>query len=308
MPSDGNTSLLTRPKIFGVALETTSGTVASVTAAASNTVVYDATIDTIDVVSDGERRPHATSLGRIDSAVTKKIGQATFRTELRHNDATFTLLQGCGYAVSTNTASPTTDVSARKTVTLKLWEDGRIKSLKGAAGDFSLTGPYAGIVNIDWTFTGVWVEPSDGAMPATSALNSKPMIGNSATIQLASTNIPNIANVGITANNQVSEREDITVDGGVLHYIVTDRGPQVTMDMEARLVADYAAHAILLAATTAALSYVLTDGTNTMTIAAPRLQRIEMASGDRGGKLTDDVTFQCSVSDTDDELTFTKSA
>jgi hypothetical protein len=307
MPSDTFAPLLTRRAILGVAAETTSGVAATVTQAAADTTVLNVSLSPAEFTTDGERRPIGTSLGKIDSNIGKRIGELSFRTAMRHSDATLTLLRGCGFTVSGSTATPTSDMSSRDTLTFKVWEDGRLKSIVGASGNCSITVANGGIAYADWTFSGVWQAPTDNALPATAAVNSQSYVGSGLAIQLASTNIPAVGNVTINLNNQVEPREDISATGGIGYFVVTDRGPTFELDTEARLIANYNAYGLLLAATTAAFSFALASGTNTLTIEAPRAQRVEMSDGDRGGKRTDNTVFQCSVDDTDDEITFTES-
>lgn len=312
MPADGNEFLLNQLSLVGVAAETTPGTAVVVSAPNANTHFYDANFAITDAISGGERRPHATSLAAVDNVITGRVAQATFRTDLRNDDATFILLQACGYENNPATQC-VPNSSAKSSITLSMvhWIDGVAKKIKGAAGTFAIGVPYNGIATIDWTFTGVWDSQVDATLPDFAAINSKPMLGSEVTLTLGGANIPNVGNVQVTQNNTVAPREDQTAVGGILHYYIAQRNAQISMDLESRKVADDDQHGKLLNATTAALAYTLTDGTDTMLISAPRLQRLSMTPGERGGKQIDDTLFQCSANytgtNTDGELTFTES-
>jgi hypothetical protein len=59
-----------------------------------------------------------------------------------------------------------------------------------------------------------------------------------------------------------------------------------------------------------ALAFDLENATDKFAIAAPKLQRTNVAIGDRNGVVTDEITFQCNKSAAagNDELSFTFSA
>lgn len=311
--ADLNTPLLSRRKLLGCVIETSTqtlgGTAATVTSShlAADTTILNATLIPTEFFAEGERMPIGNSLGKVDSVVGRKIGVLRFTQLLRHGDFFTTFIQGCGYTLSGTTASPESDMTARKYLTFALWEDGRKKMIQAANGNCTISFNNGGIATAEWEFTGIWIAPTDDTLPSQSPITSTNYVASGTTLTLGGSAIPHVSSVTIELGNTVVPREDVTRTGGVLCYLVSDRSPTVSLDLEARKISQSDAYGIMAAGTTAALNCVLATGTDTLTIAAPRLQRIDIQDGDRGGKLLDVHTFQCNVSSGDDELTFTES-
>ena len=77
------------------------------------------------------------------------------------------------------------------------------------------------------------------------------------------------------------------------------------MDAQSRLVATEDVYGEWLTGTEQALSLVVADDNDTITIAAPKLQRNNIQEGDREGVQIDNITFQLNKSAAagDDEFT-----
>ena len=305
--------LLSRKKLLGASEEAVAGAIETMTVAdlmAAN--IYDAKMVPLDMLSEGERMPQGHYLGNVTSIIGKQLGQLTFRQELRHGDpfalrAGSGLLTGMGYELSTSTYVPTSDMSKPKTWTFALWEDGRKKQLYGCMGTAVLTWENGGRVFADYTWLGSWQAPVDESMPAQAPVTTAPYVATSAVFTIGGAAVAQIASGTIDLGASIEPREDITKVSGVVHFHVGSRAPRVTLDLEARKVAEGAGFADLLAMTEAALVLTFTDGTNTLAVAAPKLQRINIGDDERGGRLVDSTEFQCNASAGDDELTFTES-
>lgn len=304
-------ALLTRKCLVGATQESTSGTPATVSAALANTSVYDAKLEPLDFFADGARAPDGHYLGEVAAVVGKTLGQLTFRQHVRHGDQFLPLLTGAGFKLATGVYAPTSSFADRKTWTLALWEDGRKKLIYGACADLRLEWTNGGPLLASWTWTGIWSAPTDEAMPAQAPSTHTTTIhrARGATLTLGGAALPMTSRGQVALGNEVVEREDITAAAGVLHMYIAARRPRITLDPEARSVANGAPFAALLAMTEAALALVFTDAAaNTLTIAAPKAQRRGVKDGDRGGRRVDEVELGCNASSGDDELTFAASS
>lgn len=306
MADDG--PLILRRKLLGAATETTKGVAETVAAALSGTIVYNATMQPGDIYSNGQRLPNRGSTGSIPRTKGMQVGTCTFRTEMIAGDAFLTtLILGCGFTVSTSVATPSADRTAHKTLTLVLWEGGRKKTLHGASGRFRLTADRAGNrVFADWTFSGIYNDVADQAMPSDPGVTTKGWRARGMTLTAAGGSIPYTSGFTLDAGVQVEERESQTATHGISHYFVADILPTLSLDPEARTVADYDQHGKFIAGTAEAYQLVLTDGTNTLTIDAPKGQRTTLGDGSRGSKLTDPIELDLHVDSGNDQVKFTE--
>lgn len=299
--------LVRRKKLIGGAAEATPGTsvLATVSTPLASTLIYDAKMVPVDLTSDGKRAPDGHYMGNITAVVGQRAGRLTFRQELRNGDQLLTLLTGCGYKSDVGTYKPVTSITDHKAFSFKLWEDGRYKSIIGAMGTCRIGGSAGGRVFADWEWTGIWQAPVVGVMPASAAVTSATtFLLSGATLAYNTAAIGKISTLNVDLGNTVGLREDITGTSGLAHAHIEGREPGIEVDPEAHLIADSDPHGGLLAMTTAALSVVITDGTNTLTIAAPKAQYIDVGDDERGSRLVDTARFQCNADAGDDELSF----
>jgi hypothetical protein len=164
-------TLLARKRVLACKTETTVGTAISLAGADAVFNVFDATIQpTIEFVS----RMGQAAFGSITGSVGQASGTLTFRTELFGDGAAgvpswaSTLLPACGFVNSAGTFSPKSEApgSNVKTLTMGLYEDGIFKSIRGAVGNCVVTIVPGKPVDLNWTFTGAWVTPTDVAILA----------------------------------------------------------------------------------------------------------------------------------------------
>jgi len=296
---DNNPPLLTRRRLVGYAIEVTKGTLVAPTTGIA-APCYDVRMAPDGWFGDGERRP-AGHLGTVLSAKGAKRGKCTFRMELVPGSPFTDLIKACGYVVTEGVAVPTSNFTLQKTVTLYVWEDGRVKKMKGCAGNFTLTATNGARIFVEFEFTGLWVAPADAAMPAYTPVNSIGYRSANATFTVGGAALPQIATWTFNSNNTVDARETVEDDAGLLHYFIGDRGPTITMDPEARKVAHHDAYGIMDAMTLQALSLSFPGpASGVFKIVSPKAQRVELEDGERGAKTTDSVTFQLHESAGDD--------
>jgi hypothetical protein len=297
--------LMSRKRLLGAIVEVTSGTslLSSVTTPLANTVIYDAKLVPLDLFADGVRRPNWLKLGTLDAIKTSQLGKLTYREELRYGSGFLTMLTGAGF-VNDSGYKPTSDFASQKTWSLKLWEDGRWKGIYGASATVKITGAYGKRLFADWEWTGILATPADAALPAATAINTTPWLLKGATFTIGAATAPLVGAFDLDVGNDVQPRPDIKATAGVLQFYVADRSPKLVLGHEAHLVADYDAYGLMLAGTTGALNFVVSDGTHTLTITAPALQRVQIDDGDDQGKALDQTTYSLNADDGDDELVF----
>ncbi|MCK4340289.1 MAG: hypothetical protein KAY37_01025 [Phycisphaerae bacterium] len=302
--ADAHNPLFTRKALLGGAEETTPGTLPTITTPLANTSIYGAQLVPMGFFDEGQRMPDGHYLGHVAATLGAQIGRLTFRQDLRYGDKFVAMLTGAGYVLDTGTYKPTSDMANRKTWGFKLWEDGRLKALAGACGTctIELISNQRAVAN--WEWTGTWQAPTDVAMPAQAPNSSGVWIARAATLTLGGSAIAHTERVTIDLGNQVVPRQDLATTVGVAHFLVSEREPRITLDPEARLVAQHDAFGLLLAGTEAAFNNVLTAGANTLTIAAAKCQRRAVNDEERDGRRIDALELQCNADSGDDELTF----
>ena len=240
-------------------------------------------------------------------------GSLKFKTELRGSGATdidaalAIILQGCGLLKTVKVYTPTSVHASQKTLAFAVYGDGKKKQLYGAMGTFSAA-PDGGRIVLDCEFSGVWQAPTDVALPTVAYSTRAPISWgySSNAFSLAGQSIK-ISTFTFDLGNQVVTRWD---NGRVSYSMITDRDPTMQIDPESDLVAGYDLYGAWLAGTEVAISLALTDGTDTVTLAATKFQYRPPTEGDRDGIMIDDVTGQFNITAInvgDDEFTLTAS-
>lgn len=296
--------LLGRKKQVGLTEESVSGTAATVTAGiAAN--CYNIKAEPGDFFADGKRQPQGNYIGSVPSIAGKTMGTISYTMEVLGGGPFLLHLTGCGYKASTGTYAPSSTMSDRKTWTVVVWEDGRRKQLNGASCTVKLKGSNGNgsKLTAEFNWSGVWVTPIDEAMPARAPITTTPYMCKGMTATIGAAAFANVANFEIDLGAEVEERQSITAASGIAHYLVTDIDPKITLDPEARLVANMDAYGLMKAGTTFALILAFTNGSTTLTITAAAAQRQKVSDGERDKKLTDAIELLCCNSSGNDALT-----
>lgn len=296
--------LLTRKRGIKVSTETTKGTVATPT---TDIRVYDDVIEAADTFQ--ERKLSSKYLGHsVGTLEGTKAGKATFKTEIIGDGSSALdaglaiLLQACGMLKTVEVYTPSSVLSEHKTISLNAYRDGVLKQLLGCSGNVKIIQD-GGRMVFDFDFSGVWQAPIAGALPTPSYSTQKPLQwGNASNAFTLATLGIKISSFEFDAGNNVVPRVD---NGHIQYYMISDRDPTITIDPEFDLVAGYDLYGAWLAGTEVAISQAVTNGTDTMTIAAPKFQYREVKEGDRDGIRTDDVTGQCNMNSGDDDYSIT---
>jgi hypothetical protein len=314
--------LLTRRRVLAAKVEATCGTAETLTSAEGVFNVFDAAMQ--PQIETMERRGQAV-FGRIPGVPAAYGGQCTFAVEL-HGSGTpatpkpnwaSTFLPGCGLIDSGGTkvfkpssVSPTggTTDAAVRTVTIGLYEDGLFKVIKGAMGNAVMIFTAGQVVRIEFTFTGVWVPPTDVGMLAPTYPTVKPLRFASSAIAIGAWN-PTLQELRMDLGNDVQLREDSSKTEGYVTAVVVDRRINGTLNPESKLVAGNDLYGNWLAGAEAALAMSLGAGSdgNTVAFSGPKCQYTGVQEGERNGLLIDEVTYQLnrSAAAGDDELAIT---
>lgn len=303
--------LLLRNRVFAAKTEGTIGTAESLTASEAAYNAYDVVIQpTAEFI---KRKGQGAGGGNIKGTVGPRSGTMTFKTEITGDGAAgpsaafSVLLPACGMVESTGTFSVKLEPpgSNVKTLTLAAYENGVKKVISGAVGSFKVRFEPGKPVMFDWTFHGVWGAVSDVSILAPTYPTIAPMRAKSGTLSIGSW-APCFSSLEIDLGNVITPRSCVTAASGIHSYIITEREVVGSFDPEANLVATSNAdvYGDWLAGEEDSFSLALTDGTDTITFAAPKFQRTNVQEGERQGLQVDNVSFQMNRTNTgNDEFT-----
>lgn len=197
-----------------------------------------------------------------------------------------------------------------RSLTMGVYEDnsGLVKQLVGATGNVRFTFSSGQMVVMEFSFSGVWVDVADNTtLPAPNYPSELPLSTLGATMTLAGAAVPCWQTLSIDLGNEVVLRPCGTKAKGLVSSLITNRRVTGQIDPEATQTGTFDPYNDWTASTESALSLAVTDGTDTVTIAAPALQFTNVQEADRNGMQTDTISFQCNAgSDAgDDELSIT---
>lgn len=318
--AEPNVPILMRRSLIGATAETTCGTIAAVTTPMTGVQVFDAKLEADDWYTQGEREPLGTYVGSVAAVSGNRTGILTYRQMVRAGDAFTTtgaaasLLNACAFYGAAATYLPTSDmtpVTKRPTYTLAIFQgDIAVTSslkgfLYGAVADLELEYTNGSPLWANWTWKGIWSPPVDVALPTQAPIAGSPLVvgmGGYTTCTINSAAPPMWSRVRISLGNEIAFRPSPTTASGILYAYVQSWKHRITIDTEARLVAQLDNYGLMLAGTEHALSLGVTDGTHGITISAPKMQRRKISPGVRDGILTHELEFACNMSTGDDDM------
>lgn len=289
--------LLSRLSVLAAKVETTPGTLESLAGADAAFNVMNAEFNAnIDVST----RPIQGSFRKLPGVPGQRLATCTFSIELIGTGAggvptwATTFLAGCGLVNTTGTITPRNEAPGAnvKTLSIALYEAGRVKRMRGAVGNvvFEFTPGQAVMAN--FTFTGVFDSIADVAILAPTYPTLAPIRCSSGAATINSV-AQVFSSCSLDVGNTLTVRPTIANAQGALHGIVTDRTPIITIDPEASLLAGNDIWGDWTGATTRAFSLAFESTTDEITFAAPAVQRMTIANGDREGLRLDTQTLQC---------------
>ena len=305
--------LLKRIRTLAAKVEATPGTAEALTNAEGVFNAYDVMLQPSIAMTDREGSGSFNHLTAISEGQTATV---TFRTDLAW-DGTATeptifsvLMPACGWTETTNVWKPRSEAPGTnvKTVTLGVYVDGLLKTIKGAVGSWVMTLPTGRMITIEWTFTGVYVEPTSTAIIAPTYPTDAPLRFASAAACTFNSVAMKVEQITIDAGNEVVMLEDPTQASGFIHGIITNRRPTINANPESVLTATQNRHNIWTTSTAYAIQITL-DGpsTSTLGITAPKAQILNIQEADRNRVVVDDIEFLCTKNGAtqNEELYFT---
>jgi hypothetical protein len=309
-------TIATRYSVFAAKIEATPGTAETLAAADGAWNIMEADMTPNIEVSV---RPIQGTFRKLPGVAGARGATCTFSLELIGDgsggvpDWATTFLAACGIVDTTGTLTPRNENPGTnvKTLTLGLWEtkgaSQRLKTMVGCMGNVTFEITPGETVRMNFTFTGVWSGVAATAVISPTYPTLLPLRAASGAFTINS-----IAQVfgscTFDVGNVVVLRPSIATLSGFSHAIITDRTPMFTFDPEAQLIADEDVYGEWIASTTRALSCQFQNATDRVTIAAPAVQRMTIANGDRDGIRTDNQTLQCCRDGSNAEFSITFAA
>ena len=312
--------LLKTLRTIACAVETTIGTAEVLDATDGGFHCYDLMIQA-DI--ENLERESSNTFGTLQSSQGARKGTASFKVDLQLTGASApawldVLLQGCGYVGTADVYSPVSEglsaSSSVKSLTIASYQDGVVKSIRGAVGDFKIMATSGKLVTMEFEFQGVWNGVVDGAMIAPTYSTERP-----ARYAGAAANYDGlehcIESLEFSAGNEIVMRECPDTQAGFKSGLIVNRKPTITLNPEAQLVADYDVYGNWLLGKEAAFStsfdsLLASTQTASMVLAAPKAQVVNVQEGDRNNLVTDEIELQLNRNGTniDEDVSITFSA
>lgn len=305
--------LLKRKRTLAAKVETTPGTAETLTGTEGAFNAYDVMIQPTIAVDAREKQGNFGSLPGVPGA---RMGKATFKTDLAYDGTNVpswasVLLPACGYVNSTGTFTPRSEAPGTnvKTATIGCYQDGVLKRIAGAVGNFKITFPTGRACVIEWEFTGVWLAPTDTALITPTYPSETPIRFASGLCELADVALK-VEQVVFDAGNEIVMIEDPSTAAGYSHGVVTNRLPKITANPLAVLVATQDRFGDWLAATEMTWELDL-DGPSdsVITLDCPKVQITNNQEADRGRLVVDQLDLavlrSTAAVDQDAQLIFT---
>ena len=290
-------TLLSRLSVLAAKVEATPGSLESLTGSDAAFNVMNAEFNAnIDVTT----RPIQGSFRKLPGVPGQRLATCTFSLELIGTGTggvpawATTFLAGCGLVNTAGTVTPRNEAPGAnvKTLSIALYEAGRVKRMRGAVGNVVFEIVPGQAVMANFTFTGVFDSIADTAILAPTYPTLLPIRAAS-----GAATINSFAQVFSTCSfdvgNTITVRPTVVNAQGATHGIITDRTPVFSIDPEATVVTGNDIWTDWTSATTRALSIQIEDATDSITFAAPAVQRMTIANGDREGLRLDTQTLQC---------------
>jgi hypothetical protein len=271
--------LLTRKRVLLAEIESSYGVDPTPTGAANAMLVRNLQITPF--VGEMVSRDHVSaSLGPVDLITAQKYVQCEFEIELAGSGAAGTapawgsLMKACGMGetVVASTSVTYDPVStAFSSVTLYYNIDGLLHKITGARGSFEISLNVKQIPVIKFSFTGIYNNPSDTALPTADYSSFQtPKIANTTnttTCELLSY-AGKVEGLSLSIGNDVQYRELINLE----QVDIVSRAPSGSVTLEAPTIAAKDFFSAAKNNTTGTLSVVHgTAAGNIVTISAPRV-------------------------------------
>jgi len=283
-----NRAKLTRRSFLGFAVETTTGTAATV--AAADAVTKCSNVELTPEIEMEERE--GIGYGGSDiQVVGGRRGTCSFEVALQGNGASglaqwaSRLLPACGWKATGSTYA--WDLTDETTVTLTKWEDGYKRTLFGARGTFEIILAAGKFGRVRFNFTGKYAAEVDDTLVSPTLVSTLPPVCSAGTATFAAAAVK-FQQLTINAGVNVQMRED-TTDATAYHAAaITSCAPTFNINPEMALLATRAWYTALVTPTTEAMNIVIgSAANNTITIAGAAAQYTRKGRGDNNGVATE---------------------
>lgn len=307
--------MLTKRRVVAAKVEGVEGTAEALTTAEGGILAIDPKVD-VDITMH-ERNVSKASLGKFASLPGSRRASISFKVEVKGAGSAYSasvlpaldvylMACGAGRTLVVTPGSETVTYAPASTgvssITIGCYEDGVLKSIKGARGTCKITMKQGEQVMMEFEFTGVWNGATDVALLAPTYESTIPPIFRSATFTIASYAAVMSA-INIDFGNSMHLRESVNTAEGFLSNVITDRNPTGDFDPEMVLVATHDWYGIWLAGTPGALSIGAIGATqyNKFTLTAPKLLATKVSDDDAEGQVIAGHAFQLAENSGDDE-------
>jgi hypothetical protein len=298
--------LWNRKRLIAFALESVCGTAETLDAGDAVIVGYDVKIAP-DFAPEERQAPGRP--GRISSIPGPRSGKVTFKTDLYGSGNSGApvpalmdlLLPACSCVKTVNTfarslLAPEAAGAATKTATIGVYVSGKLKMIRGAMGTVKFTFPAGKRAVAEWSFSGLWVAPTDVAMLSATFPTYAPLRAGSGSLTLTYGSdawTPRANELSIDLGNVLHLMPTLNDTTGYALCSVPNYATGGSLDPLSTLVADHDIFGHILAAHEMSLAYVLGSvAGNRITFSAPALQFTNAQEAEREGTEVDSATFQ----------------
>ncbi len=268
-----------------------------------------------------DRETMADSFSPIKSISGERSGEITFQAEIKGSGAAGTApgigvaLRACGFAETIATGVSVTYAPASESlpsVTVEIREGStdttvHVKKLLGCRGTVTMDAEKGGIFLATFTFTGVYVEPTEAAAQfLTPAETPDPEPFLSAAFSFLGVSTLKIQSFSADMANSVSLRNDVSAASGNVSALIVGRSPTGSINPELTDIATENFFNELTTNAVGVLTFTLgTTAGNITVLNAPTAQIVGIAEGDRDAIRTEDLDlkFSRNADIGDDELT-----
>lgn len=206
------------------------------------------------------------SIGTLQDIYAGSLHEISFECEIKGSGTAGTapeidaLLQSCALsstvvAATSVTYAPVSTPTSQKSCTIYYYEDGSLYKVTGCRGTAAFTLKAGDVAKVKFTMTGHFESMTDVAMVTPVYQSTVPPACLNVPITLGAYS-PVLDNFTLDLKNKVDHIESVTAVDGYGPVLVVERDVSGSMDPEADIVANYPAHADLLAGTTIAVSGV----------------------------------------------------
>lgn len=263
------------------------------------------------------------SLSKLAQVSSEQLATISFSVEMKGAGGSAGLvpnignaLRACGFSETITAATsvvydPISEGFESATIEIRegsIGSEFKIKQIIGARGTVAIEATKGQIALFVFTFTGRYVEPTEGVALANPApgLTPLPFLDTSFTFFGVST--LKVESVNLDIGNNVSIRNDANEPTGNFSAVITGRDPVGSVDPEQTDIATINFFNEMTTTQEGALSYQLGSATGEkVAISAPKVQMINVTESERDDFRTEDLDLQLNQDTAagDDELKIT---